>query len=240
MLERAKNRSKSDREKTQPKIIMPMPASITPSPVSPSRMTHASSTSAIEVLAVVASAGGPKAVRTLLEGLLPSFPLPVPVLVALQLGRHKGASFASFLGQILNIPVVELFDGATFEPGTVYVAPGRKHVEVVAKGRVRIFENLPATSYCPSLDYFLWSVARVYGKSAAGVILTGMGADGADGLLAMRRAGALTAGQDEGSSLVYGMPRVAQEIGAVSLQQSPSELPTTILDWLGARRKAGV
>ena len=109
---------------------------------------------------------------------------------------------------------------------------------MLTKGRVRVFEELPGASYCPSLDYFLWSIARVYGRSGAGVILTGMGSDGADGLLAMRRAGALTAGQDEASSLVYGMPKVAHDIGAVSLQQSPSDLPGTLLDWLGVQRKA--
>ncbi len=191
----------------------------------------------IELLVVVASAGGPKAVRTLLEGLAPAFPLQVPVLIALHLGRHMGSSFASFLGQVLRAPVVELIDQSSFEPGNVYVAPGRKHVEVVSKGRVRIFDQLPDATYSPSLDYFLWSVARVYGRSAVGCILTGMGADGADGLLAMRRSGALTLGQDESSSLVYGMPRVAFELGAVGIQQAPHEMPATICEWLGVRGK---
>ncbi|HSI03837.1 MAG TPA: CheB methylesterase domain-containing protein, partial [Myxococcota bacterium] len=151
-----------------------------------------------------------------------------------------GSSFASFLGQVLRAPVVELLDQSTFEPGNIYVAPGRKHIEVVSKGRVRIFDQLPDSTYSPSLDYFLWSVARVYGPTAVGCILTGMGADGADGLLAMRRSGALTVGQDEASSLVYGMPRVAFELGAVSVQQAPHEMPITICDWLGVRGKVRV
>ena len=92
-----------------------------------------------------------------------------------------GTSFASFLGQILRAPVVELVDGSRFEAGTIYVAPGRKHTEVLTKGRVRVFDDLPDATYSPSLDYFLWSVARVYGRTAIGVILTGMGADGAAG-----------------------------------------------------------
>lgn len=189
----------------------------------------------VELVCVVASAGGPKAVRTLLDTMRPAFPLPVPMLVALHLGRHMGSSFAGFLGQILETPVTELVDGTQFTPGGIYVSPGRMHTEVLTKGRVRVFENLPEAIYSPSLDYLLWSVARVYGKSAIGAIMTGMGGDGADGLLALRRAGGMTVGQDEASCLVYGMPRVAAENGAVMLQQPPAHMAATILDWLGIR-----
>jgi two-component system chemotaxis response regulator CheB len=229
---RAQAVDKSDRPTTPavPRIARPMPPVQSPSGPPPS----------IELLAIVASAGGPKAVRTLLEGLAGAFPLPVPIIVALHLGRHMGSSFASFLGQVLRVPVVELMDQSSFEPGSIYVAPGRKHIEVLSKGKVRIFDQLPDSTYSPSLDYFLWSVARVYGRTAVGAILTGMGADGADGLLAMRRSGALTLGQDEASSLVYGMPRVAFELGAVGMQQAPHEMPITICEWLGIRGKVRV
>lgn len=189
----------------------------------------------VELVCVVASAGGPKAVRALLDTMRPAFPLPVPMIVALHLGRHMGSSFAGFLGQILETPVTEFVDGMQFTPGGIYVAPGRMHTEVLTKGRVRVFENLPEAIYSPSLDYLLWSVARVYGKSAIGAIMTGMGGDGADGLLALRRAGGMTVGQDEASCLVYGMPRVAAENGAVMLQQPPAHMAATILDWLGIR-----
>ncbi len=216
----------------------PTPTPTTPRPAPrPLQAAQPSPAAGMELLVVVASAGGPKAVRTLLEGLAPAFPLRVPILIALHLGRHMGASFAGFLGQVLRAPVVELLDQGSFEPGNIYVAPGRKHVEVVSRGRVRIFDQLPDSTYSPSLDYLLWSVARVYGRTAIGCILTGMGADGADGLLAMRRSGALTLGQDEASSLVYGMPRVAFELGAVGVQQAPHEMPATICEWLGVSGK---
>lgn len=189
----------------------------------------------LELLAVVASAGGPRAIRTLLEGLSGSYPFPAPIIIAQHMGRHMGGSYATFLAQTLETNVVELYDGALFQPGTIYIAPGRRHIEVTTKGRVRLFDELPDARYSPSLDYFLWSVARVYGPRACGVILTGMGDDGADGLLAMRRNGAQTIAQDESSSLVYGMPRVAHERGAAAVQQPISEIPQTLRDWFGAR-----
>jgi two-component system chemotaxis response regulator CheB len=226
---RAQALEKNERTPTPTAVRAPRPTPPPQQPVGPAPN--------IELLVVVASAGGPKAVRTLLEGLSGAFPLPVPIIVALHLGRHMGSSFASFLGQVLRAPVVELMDQGSFEPGSIYVAPGRKHIEVVGKGKVRIFDQLPDATYSPSLDYFLWSVARVYGRTALGAILTGMGADGADGLLAMRRSGALTLGQDEASSLVYGMPRVAFELGAVGVQQAPQDMPITICEWLGIRGK---
>lgn len=237
VLDRIRQRTDRIRARSIEKLERtPTPTASAPSP-RPTFVTPPTQGQTIELLTVVASAGGPKAVRTLLEGLAPAFPLPVPVLIGLHLGRHMGTSFAGFLGQILRAPVVELMDGSIFEPGTIYVAPGRKHTEVVSKGRVRVFDDLPDATYSPSLDYLLWSVARVYGRGSVGVILTGMGADGADGLLAMRRSGALTLGQDEASSLVYGMPRVAQELGAVMHQQAPNDMPQTIIDWLGLRSK---
>ncbi len=241
VLDRIKQRTERLRvQERAEKLERPFTPAVTRPAVRPPQQTAGSGAANIEILAIVASAGGPKAVRTLLEGLAPAFPLPVPIVIALHLGRHMGASFAGFLGQVLRVPVVELLDQSSFEPGSIYVAPGRKHLEVLSRGRVRIFDNLPDSIYSPSLDYFLWSVARVYGRAALGCILTGMGSDGADGLLAMRRAGALTIGQDEASSLVYGMPRVAFEVGAVGVQQAPHEMPATICEWLGVRDKVRV
>lgn len=184
--------------------------------------------STVGLIAIVGSAGGPKAARSVLEALRPELPLPAPVLLALHLGRNMGTSFASFLASSLNLEVSELSDGEKMVPGGVYVAPGRLHTELHAENQVRIFEELPGAIHCPSLDYLLWSVARVHGKAAIGAILTGMGDDGARGLLAMRRFGALTLGQDEHSSLVYGMPKVAAAIGAVTQQAPPDGIARAI------------
>lgn len=184
----------------------------------------------VDVVVIAGSAGGPKAARSVLASMAPAMPLSVPVLVALHLGPNMGASFAGFLSTSLNQRVTELEDGEVLEAGRIYVAPGRHHTELHAKNQVRVFEHLPGATHTPSLDYLLWSVARVHGSNAIGVMLTGMGADGARGLLAMRRFGAFTIGQDEASSLVYGMPKVAADLGAVVVQLSPEQIAVSIVD----------
>ena len=113
-------------------------------------------------------------------------------------------------------------------PGRIYIAPGgSQHLEVVGRAgprggasppRCRLREGPPVNGHCPSVDVLFRSVVKAAGADAVGVILTGMGRDGADGLLAMRQAGAATLGQDAASSLIYGMPKVAFEIGAVDRQ----------------------
>ena len=124
------------------------------------------------------------------------------------------------------------YDGAPVAPGRVYLAPGgESHLKIDGRGKFRC--RLEATAlvngHRPSVDVLFESVAASAGKAAIGVILTGMGRDGAAGLLAMRSAGARTLGQDEASSVVYGMPRAAFEIGAVERQASLGRLSTHIL-----------
>ena len=116
--------------------------------------------------------------------------------------------------------------------GHVYLAPGgRAHLEVIGSGeyRCRLREAELVNGHRPSVDVLFQSVAKCVGRKAVGVILTGMGRDGASGLLSMRNAGALTLGQDEESSVVYGMPKVAWEIGAVQKQLPLDAIATGIL-----------
>ncbi len=190
-----------------------------------------------KILVIVGSSGGPRSVRAMLVAMRPHMPLPVPIIVALHFGNHMGTSFAQFLAQTLNTRTRELRDGDTLEEGIIYVAPGGRHLELSARSRVRVFDELPEAMHTPSLDYLLWSVARVYGPESIGVILSGMGADGADGLSALRRAGALTLGQQESTCVVYGMPKVAKAAGAVLLEQSPEDLGVTAAEWLGKIRE---
>jgi two-component system chemotaxis response regulator CheB len=130
-------------------------------------------------------------------------------------------SFADRLDRLCRPKVMEAVDGASLMPGNVYIAPGGPCHLLVAgseRPRCRLQEGELISGHRPSVDALFQSVGRVLGSRAVGVILTGMGRDGAQGLLTMRESGAETIGQDEATSLVYGMPRAAYECGGVGFQ----------------------
>ncbi len=172
------------------------------------------------VLAIGASTGGVEALLAILS----TFPANCPPTVITQ---HMPATFTPSFAQRLNrscaATVTEAVDGARLAPGQVYLAPGGlTHLEVTGPAagpwRCRLMATEPVNGHRPSVDVLFHSVAATAGARAVGVILTGMGKDGARGLLAMREAGARTIGQDEHSSVVYGMPKAAFEIGGVDRQ----------------------
>ncbi|WP_447908892.1 protein-glutamate methylesterase/protein-glutamine glutaminase [Brevundimonas bullata] len=182
------------------------------------------------ILAIGASTGGVEALLTILS----AFPANCPATVVTQ---HMPAtftrSFAARLDKMSGATVTEAEDGAPLKPGHVYIAPGGEtHLEV-AGGRCRLVRADPVNGHRPSVDVLFNSVARL-GRPMTGVILTGMGKDGAKGLLTMRQAGARTLGQDEQSCVVYGMPRAAFELGAVERQLSLPRLAPAILDLCAA------
>jgi two-component system chemotaxis response regulator CheB len=121
------------------------------------------------------------------------------------------------------VTVTEATDGVPIRRGHVYVAPGSRHLEIQLKGKeyvCRLHDDAPVSGHRPSVDVLFHSVADMVGSDAVGVILTGMGRDGASGLLAMRQRGARTLGQSEASCVIYGMPRVAKEFGAVESEMT--------------------
>jgi len=182
------------------------------------------------VLAIGASTGGVEALLNILS----AFPANCPATVVTQ---HMPAtftkSFAARLDKASGAIVTEAVDGAPLMPGHVYIAPGGEtHLEVVG-GRCRLVAADTVNGHRPSVDVLFNAVARL-GRPMTGVILTGMGKDGARGLLAMRQAGARTLGQDEASSVVYGMPRAAFELGAVERQLSLPRLAPAILELCAA------
>ena len=139
--------------------------------------------------------------------------------------------FAERLNNQTGFTVKEAKTGDMVESGKVLIAPGDKHMIVVKIGdqyKVEVFEGEKVNGHCPSVDVLFESVAKNCGAHAIGVILTGMGYDGAKGLLSMKRKGARTIGQDENSSVVYGMPKVAYDVGAVEKQVSLGLVPRTI------------
>jgi two-component system chemotaxis response regulator CheB len=180
------------------------------------------------IIAIGASTGGVEALFSLLGALPADCP---PVLIVQHMPRGFTAGFAQHLDRTTRSRVVEAANGMPVEPGTVYIAPGGDlHMELAggAAPRIRLVGGDTVSGHRPSVDRLFHSVAAC-GARAVGVILTGMGSDGAEGLLAMRRAGARTLGQSEPSCVVYGMPRAAFAAGAVEKEMSLSALPEAIL-----------
>ena len=184
------------------------------------------------ILAIGASTGGVEALLTILS----AFPADCPATVITQhMPATFTASFAARLDKMSAANVSEAVDGAPLIPGHVYIAPGgRTHLEVSGTTpRCRLSEGDTVSGHRPSVDVLFRSVSRLR-RPMTGVILTGMGRDGAQGLLEMRTAGAHTLGQDEASCVVYGMPRVAHEVGAVERQLPLNRLSSAILDLCGS------
>jgi two-component system chemotaxis response regulator CheB len=169
--------------------------------------------SSCRVVVIGASTGGPSALGEVLSGLSATF--AVPILVVLHIGRGFSSMFIEWLGARLSLPVRFAVDGEPLPtgPGPVIVAGPDRHLELT-RGRLRLTRSPERHSCRPSVDVLFESVAREQGSHAIGCLLTGIGRDGAAGLLAMRQVGALTIAQDESTSVVFGMPREAIRLGA--------------------------
>jgi len=185
------------------------------------------------IIAIGASTGGTEAIYSVVMNL----PANTPGIVIVQ---HIPPVFSRMFAERLNasskLDVKEARAGDFVAQGRVLIAPGDQHMKLVKIGdqyKVHCFKGDKVNGHCPSVDVLFESVAREAGGDAVGVILTGMGYDGAKGLLAMRKAGARTIGQDEQSSVVYGMPKVAYNIGAVEKQASLENIAHLIFRMLG-------
>jgi two-component system chemotaxis response regulator CheB len=181
-----------------------------------------------EVLAVGASTGGPQALQVFLERLRPTPPLAI--LVVQHIAPEFQGGLADWLRETVGIDVRLAQNGERPPVGAVRLAPQGTHLKLRSDGTLHLDQATPPRfGHKPAADELLHSCARLGGR-AAGILLSGMGRDGADGLLAMRRAGAVTLVQDEPSSVVYGMPRVALEAGAADLALPPAGLAEYLLD----------
>ncbi len=164
------------------------------------------------ILAIAASTGGPPALARVIGGLPANYPLPVLVV------QHMGAAFmegfAAWLNGVVGLTVTVARDGERAEPGHAYVAPGDRHLELGPGGHLRLTDAAPVGGQRPAATALFRSVARHAGPRGIGVLLTGMGEDGATGLLDMRRAGGLTIAEDESTAVVFGMPAAAIRLSA--------------------------
>lgn len=186
------------------------------------------------VIAIGASTGGTEAIFEVVK----QFGTDIPGVVVVQ---HMPPGFTKMYAERLNnqcrVQVKEAVTGDQVSQGKVLIAPGDKHMRIVKVGgiyQVECKSGEKVSGHCPSVDVLFQSVAKTVREKAIGVILTGMGGDGAKGLLEMRKAGAVTIGQDEASCIVYGMPKVAYDIGAVQYQTGLTNIAGKIYSILKA------
>ena len=190
-----------------------------------------------KVIAIGASTGGTEAIRRVIS----AFPANMPGIVIVQhMPPGFTKHFSDNLNEICEMDVQEAKTGDRVMPGRVLIAPGGKHMTVRRSGGIYLVdcqEGENVNGHCPSVDVLFHSVARYVAGNAVGVILTGMGGDGAEGLLAMRQAGARTIAQDEATCVVFGMPKVAIDRGGVEKIGPLDSIPQMIVSTLGGEKR---
>ncbi len=189
------------------------------------------------VIAIGASTGGTEAIKEVLGSLPGEMP---PIVMVQHMPESFTPSFAQRLNSLSKLTVIEAQGGERLQPGMAYLAPGHSHMRVRRSGgglMLELSQEEPVNRHRPAVDVLFRSVAEQVGKNALGVILTGMGKDGAQGLLAMRQAGAWNIGQDQASCVVYGMPREAAEVGALDEVASLTDISGSIMAKLRALDK---
>lgn len=179
------------------------------------------------IVGIAASLGGPRALAVLLKGLPRDLAVPICLVQHISSGFSQG--LASWLASESGLPVKEAGHGEPLAAGRVYVAPTGAHLTVGARDEILLDRGPAIDGFRPSATAMLASLARRYGRRAIGVVLTGMGRDGADGLAAIRAAGGRTLAQDEATSVVYGMPRAAVEAGGVERVLALEEIAEAIV-----------
>lgn len=210
---------------------------VTPAPTAGPRSTPMSAASPAagsalgngKIIFLGASTGGTEAIKEFLLGIPANCP---PILIVQHMPETFTASFARRLDSLCAPRVLEARGNEKIEPGTVYIAPGHSHLLIRRSGNSYVTELSaaePVNRHRPSVDVLFDSAAQIVGRQAVGVILTGMGKDGAQGMLRLRNAGARTFGQDEASCVVYGMPREAFLIGAVEEQCALDEMARKVM-----------
>jgi two-component system chemotaxis response regulator CheB len=192
---------------------LPSPSLPTVSPASTFVPLPANGSHYPHVFAIASSTGGPQALAQILPALPGGF--SCPVVIAQHIADGFAGGMVDWLASLCKLPVRLAAEGDLLQAGVIYISPSERHLCVTPARRLTLIERVPADVYRPSCDVLLNSVADVFGRQAVGIILTGMGSDGARGMARMVEKHGTTLGQDEASSVIYGMNRVAIEAGAV-------------------------
>jgi two-component system chemotaxis response regulator CheB len=192
---------------------------------------RASTPATERIVALGTSTGGTQALERVLLSLPPDCP---GIAVVQHMPENFTAAFATRLNSVCAIPVREAVDGERLMPGQVLIAPGGKHLMLRRSGAcyyAEVVDGPPVNRHKPSVDVLFRSVAKCAGANALGVIMTGMGDDGARGLLEMQQAGAATVAQDEGSCVVFGMPKEAIKLGAAQRVLPLGLIAQALISW---------
>ncbi|MBN2003898.1 MAG: chemotaxis-specific protein-glutamate methyltransferase CheB [Anaerolineae bacterium] len=184
---------------------------------------------AFRVVAIASSTGGPAALATILRALPSDF--PVPILIVQHVTQGFASGLAEWLDSETKLRVQLAAHGAELRPGAALIAPDGYHLQVNFRGVVELSKEEPYRGLRPSANYLFHSLARVFGARAMGIILTGMGDDGAEGMLALHRSGGFTIAQDEQSCVIFSMPREAIIRDAVDVTLAPDEIAHLLGHW---------
>jgi two-component system chemotaxis response regulator CheB len=187
----------------------------------------------VRVVAIGASTGGPPVLQTVLAGLPAGF--TAPVLIVQHIAAGFGEGLAQWLGQVTGLPVHVATHREALLPGHIYLAPDNRHLGISAQCRAVLSDDAPEHGLRPTVSHLFRSVAQACGRNAVGILLTGMGKDGAAELKEMKERGALTIAQDEATSVVYGMPGEAARLDAAKLILPPAEIAATLIRLLTPR-----
>lgn len=190
----------------------------------------------VRIIGIGSSTGGPSALMNVLKSLPSQY--PVPILIVQHVSNGFGPGLAEWMGTQLEMKVQLGKENMTPEPGCVYIAPDDHHMEMTEAGTIHLHQGIPFRGLRPSANYMFESLSKYYGKQALGIVLTGMGDDGAGGLLNLYRAGGLTIAQDRQSCVVYGMPKEAIGLGAVDVVLNPSQINYVLHQLANARDQA--
>ena len=187
----------------------------------------------IEIVAIGASTGGPLSIKTILSALPASFAVPVLIVQHIALGFAAG--FAAWLAGSSRLKVRLAAAGEPITAGHAYVAPDGLHLGVQDSRRIELSRNAPENGVRPSVSYLFRSIAKIFGRKAAGILLSGMGVDGAAELKLLKEAGAVTFAQDEASCVVYGMPGEAVKLGAAPYVLPPEKIAAALAALVNGR-----
>lgn len=194
-------------------------------PIAP-EMNLRKATENIRLVAVGGSTGGPPVIQTILSDLSKDFPVPILIVQHMAAGFIPG--FVEWLAQQSDLSIHIATHGEQTLPGHVYIAPNGFQMKVDRGGRILLSKDEPENGHYPSVSYLFRSVVSVYGRNSVGVLLTGMGKDGAEELKLMKNEGAVTIAQDRESSVVYGMPGEAVRLGAATYVLSPERIAAAL------------
>lgn len=180
----------------------------------------------VEIVGIAASTGGPPVLQQIFSSLPKPYPLPILLVQHISAGFVEG--FARWLGDSTGHPTRLATEGARLEPG-IWLAPGGRHLGLASRNRLELRLRRDTDVHCPSANVLFDSLSRQAAKVSLGVLLTGMGDDGARGLLALKQAGGHTVIQSEASSLIWGMPKSAKELGAADQELNPAEIVSVMM-----------